>query len=84
MKMYIDIAAVVSFVSVIVIFAMMYVQQLTDKHKEEIREELNNRSMDDMYRAIHLIEDRLDRRIDETNTNIENAVTSTRTRSTRN
>ena len=84
MRMYLDIATVVSLFSVIFIFGIMYIQQLTNKHREEIRQEANNRNMDDMSRTMYMIEERLDRRIDETNTNIETAITSTRTRSVRN
>lgn len=91
MKMYFDIASVVSLFSVVVIFASMYMRSLKDKHNEEMNQERRSRDFEEMYRSIDNVENHLSQKIEslerdmlDNMRNTEDAiVTSTRSRRTK-
>jgi uncharacterized membrane protein len=89
--MYFDIASVVSLFSVVVIFAMLYMRSLADRHKEEMDQERRSRDFEEMYRSLDNVENHLSRKIEslerdmlDNMRNTEDAiVTSTRSRRTK-
>lgn len=76
MRMYFDIAAVVSLFSVIGIFAMLYVSELKRRHMQDLNETEEWRKNDEIHRRISDVEREVNDRINDLSQEIGNAMDS--------
>jgi len=76
MRMYTDIAALVSLFSVVGIFAMFYIKQLNDNHLRQKQQDSFYRNIDQLWEKMTNLEDRLNDKIDNLSDNVANSMDS--------